>query len=78
MSFVLAHLKRDEMVSGPINMRGVVLVVGCRKRALPFLAAQFSLRSACLGDRLLSDSQVPINQHISTMQASDLPGQCTC
>lgn len=59
MSFVLAHLKSDETVPGPTNTRGVVLVVGCRQSALPYLKAQFSLRSPCLKDRLLSDSQVP-------------------
>lgn len=62
MAFVLAHFKSDETGPGTTSMRGVVLVVGCRKRALPgqqSLASQFSLRSACLGDRLLSDSQEP-------------------
>jgi hypothetical protein len=42
MSFVLAYLKSDGTVSGPTKMRGVVLIVGCRKRDIPSLAAVFS------------------------------------
>lgn len=60
MAFMLAHSRVMRQVLALHG--GVVLVEGYRQRALPGqqpLASQFSLSSVCLGDRLLSDSQVP-------------------